>query len=135
MHSAFKTISLLLLIITLLAGCKKSATIWGTWQQTSVRQIDRSGDSTTYDMTSYITTGGVVFTFTVGGGYFSTNSTGSYTRSGNVLQLIDTAYTPHRSVYFTITTLTDQLLVLQKTDTISTSPLMTVQYIYTLSPV
>jgi hypothetical protein len=86
-------------------------------------------------MTTYITTGGAAFTFTVGGGYFSTNSTGSYIKSGNTLQLIDTAYTPHRSIYFTITTLTDQLLVLQKTDTISTIPLMTVQYIYTLSPV
>jgi len=90
-------------------------------------------------MTSYITTNGVVFTFTVGGGYFSTNSIGQYKQlsvSGrNVLHLIDTTASSPNSIYFTIETLTDQLLVLQKTDTISTSPLMTVQYTYTLSPV
>jgi hypothetical protein len=90
-------------------------------------------------MTSYITTNGVVFTFTVGGGYFSTNSIGQYVQlevaGRQELHLIDTTASPPHSIYFTIATLTDQLLVLQKTDTVSTSPLMTVQYIYTLSPV
>ena len=138
MHTKTIFISLLL-TISLLAGCKKSATIWGTWQQTGLRQVNQTNDSTTYDMTSYITTNGVVFTFTVGGGYFSTNSNGQYKQlsvSGrNVLHLIDTTASSPNSIYFTIETLTDQLLVLQKTDTISTSPLMTVQYTYTLSPV
>ena len=134
MRSAIKTISLLVCIL-ILTGCKKTAAIWGTWQQTSVRQVNKINDSTTYDMTSYITSGGVVFTFTVNGAYFSTNSSGHYIQSGNILELSDTAYSRPHSIYFTVSTLTDQLLILQHTDTISTSPITTVQYTYTLSPV
>lgn len=134
MRSHIKIISLLLIVL-LLAGCKKTVKIYGTWQQTSLRQVNQTNGTTTYDMTSYISTGGVAFTFTVGGGYFSTNSYGTYIQKGNTLQLTDTTASPPHTIYLDILTLTDQMLVLQNTDTISTSPLMTVQYIYTLSPV
>ena len=102
-----------------------------------MRQVYTAGGSVTSDVTSNII-GGVVYTFTVSGGYFSTYSNGQYVQlsvSGkNELHLIDTTASPIQSIYFTILTLTDQMLVLQQTDTISISPLSTVQYTYTLQP-
>jgi hypothetical protein len=116
-----------------LAGCKKNPVIWGTWTETSVRQVYSSHDSVTYDMTSYIS-GGVIFTFTVAGGYASSYSTGRYVLAGSTLQLIDTTASPPLTTFYKVTKLTDQQLVLQYTDTLTYSPASTVQYIYTLSP-
>jgi hypothetical protein len=127
---------LLLLIASLLidSGCRKNANIWGTWQETSVRQTNVTAGDTTYNNTTYLTSGGAAFTFTVGGAYYSTYSAGQYTKAGNTLTLTDTASGAPHSVGFNVLALTDQLLVLQTTDTISLSPLSTVQFIYTLSP-
>jgi hypothetical protein len=120
--------------LLLIAGCHRGAVIWGTWQQYSLRQVYSVGDSVTYDVTSYDTTGGAVFTFTVGGGYFSSYSQGTYILSGSTLYLSDTSHTPHTITPMHVAMLTHQSLVLQRIDTSSLSPLSVSQVTIGLAP-
>lgn len=123
-----------LLLIILLAGCHKGAVIWGTWQEISVTQEVITNGITTSDVTTRDTSGGVAYTFTVGGGYYSTYSDGIYHISGSTLYLSDTTQAPYRTIPLHIMTLTHGSLVLQSTDTTSTSPLIISQLTYSLIP-
>jgi hypothetical protein len=75
-----------------------------------------------------------VFTFTVGGGYFSSYSQGTYILSGSTLYLSDTSHTPHTITPMHVAMLTHQSLVLQRIDTSSLSPLSVSQVTIGLAP-
>ena len=123
-----------LLLIILLSGCHKDAVIWGTWQEISVTQeVSTNGVTTSY-VTTMDSSGGVAYTFTVGGGYFSTYSDGTYRISGSTLYLTDTTLSPYRTIPLNILTLTHGSLRLQSIDTTSMSPLIISQLTYNMIP-
>jgi len=115
--------------IVYLTGCKKAPDIYGTWTETSAREVYMQNDSTVLDVT--FTNPGNSFTCTTVGTYFSSNgNNGLYILSGKTLRMTDTVSSPPESISFDVLTLTDHNLVLQLNDTFTRSPLYTAQFTY-----
>jgi hypothetical protein len=144
--SNFKLILLpLILAIIYLGGCSKSPAanspatsgIVGTWNNSSERDIYKTGNTTTQDTSYSIPAGESRITYTAGGQYTNyesgvQNSTGSYTLSGSSLIQINTQNPA--GIHDSVITLNAHSLVVTHSDTAyAASPVSITQNIFSFT--
>jgi hypothetical protein len=119
--------------IFFLPGCgnnnnASSASITGTWNWTSRRNVGINNGATTIDTTVQIPTGYSTLTFTSSGTFYGVHwPSGTYHVSGNTLNLIDSGTTA-AGVNYTINTLDAHNLNISSSDTFGGSSIVQTYY-------
>ena len=119
-------ISLLAIVLGLIiiAGCKKkSASIVGTWTETTTREQEKIGANFVIDTTINVSAPAPSITFNANGTFLSNTGNigaGTYTLTDNKLTVTDTSNSGPQTL--NVITLTDNALSLQQVFTDTSSP-------------
>ena len=128
-------ISLIIIVIGLviITGCKKkTASIVGTWTETTQRQQEKIGTNFVIDTTINVSAPAPTITFNSNGTFLSSTGNigaGIYTLAGNNLTVTDTGGSSPQVL--SVITLSDNALSLQQSSTDTAAPYPT--YYYTIN--